>query len=86
MFSATQTGEVLDLVRAGMRNAVRVQVRDGQAQVLDGPFAEAKEMVGGFFLIDCPTRAEAVAIARHFRTTRQNCHRPDMTDSLTDRD
>jgi isoleucyl-tRNA synthetase len=29
---------------------------------------------------------KAVAIARHFRTTRQNCHRPDMTDSLTDRD
>jgi hypothetical protein len=49
---------------ASQASAVRVQVRDGQAQVLDGPFAEAKEMVGGFFLIDCPTRAEAVAIAR----------------------
>lgn len=44
--------------------AARVQVRGGQAQVLDGPFAEAKEMVGGFFLIDCATREEAVAIAR----------------------
>lgn len=44
-------------------NAARVQVRDGRAQVLDGPFAEAKEMVGGFFLIDCQTRAEAIAIA-----------------------
>ena len=44
-------------------NAVRVQVRNGRSQVLDGPFAEAKEMVGGFFLIDCKTRAEAVAIA-----------------------
>jgi hypothetical protein len=32
--------------------------------VLDGPFAEAKEMVGGFFLLDCATREEAVAIAR----------------------
>ena len=31
---------------------------------MDGPFAEAKEMVGGFFLIDCKTRAEAVAIAQ----------------------
>jgi hypothetical protein len=29
----------------------------------DGPFAEAKEMIGGFFLLSCETRAEAVAIA-----------------------
>ncbi|MBG9389845.1 YciI family protein [Caenimonas aquaedulcis] len=44
--------------------AARVQVRGGKAQVLDGPFAEAKEMVGGFFLVDVATREEAVAIAR----------------------
>ena len=30
--------------------------------MLDGPFAEAKEMVGGFFLLDCKTQAEAVTI------------------------
>ena len=42
----------------------RVQVRSGKAHVTDGPFAEAKEMVGGFFLIDVPTREEAMAIAR----------------------
>lgn len=42
----------------------RVKVRDGKAHVLDGPFAEAKEMVGGFFLVDVATREEAVAIAR----------------------
>ncbi len=45
-------------------DAVRIQVGNGRAQVIDGPFAEAKEMVGGFFLIDVPTRDEAVAIAR----------------------
>lgn len=45
-------------------HAARVQRRDGQAQVLDGPFAEAKEIVGGFFLIDCDSFDEAVAIAR----------------------
>lgn len=44
--------------------ALRVEVRQGRAQVLDGPFAEAKEMVGGYFLLDCKTREEAVAIAR----------------------
>jgi hypothetical protein len=43
--------------------AARVSVRDGRAQVLDGPFAEAKEMIGGFFLLDCETREQAVAIA-----------------------
>ncbi len=41
----------------------RVQVRDGQHRLLDGPFAEAKEMVGGFFLINCSHREEALAIA-----------------------
>jgi hypothetical protein len=49
---------------AGQTQAARVQVRGGQAQVLDGPFAEAKEMVGGFFLLDCRTREEALAIAQ----------------------
>ncbi len=47
----------------GDRDAVRVEVRNGQRKALDGPFSEAKEMVGGFFLIDCKTRDEAVAIA-----------------------
>lgn len=44
--------------------AARVEVRAGKPQVLDGPFAEAKEMIGGFFLLDCKTREEALAIAR----------------------
>jgi hypothetical protein len=44
--------------------AARVAVRGGRVQMLDGPFAEAKEMVGGFFLVDCATREEALAIAR----------------------
>ncbi|WP_341317420.1 YciI family protein [Paraburkholderia sp. IMGN_8] len=45
-------------------DAVRVQVREGRARLVDGPFAEAKEMIGGFFLLDCETREEAVAIAQ----------------------
>jgi hypothetical protein len=43
--------------------AARIQVRGGKAQVMDGPFAEAKEMVGGFYLLNCRTREEALAIA-----------------------
>jgi len=45
-------------------DAARVKVSQGRPQVVDGPFAEAKEMVGGFFLLDCATRDEAIAIAR----------------------
>ena len=45
-------------------NAARVQVRGGQARLVDGPFAEAKEMVGGFFLVDVAGRDEAISIAR----------------------
>jgi hypothetical protein len=43
--------------------AVRLQVREGQARTLDGPFTEAKEMVGGFFLVECSGREEALALA-----------------------
>jgi hypothetical protein len=43
--------------------ASRVTARSGKPQVVDGPFAEAKEMVGGFFLVDCKTREEAIALA-----------------------
>jgi hypothetical protein len=48
---------------ASQAKGTRVAVRNGRAQVLDGPFAEAKEMIGGFFLVDCATQAEAVEIA-----------------------
>jgi hypothetical protein len=43
--------------------AARLQVRDGKVRVLDGPFAEAKEMVGGFFLVNVETLEEALALA-----------------------
>ncbi|MFT3859638.1 MAG: YciI family protein [Aquabacterium sp.] len=49
---------------ASQKDGARVQVRSGKAQVVDGPFAEAKEMIGGFFLLSCRTRDEALAIAQ----------------------
>lgn len=48
---------------AGTDTATRVQVCNGKARVMDGPFAEAKEMVGGYFLVNVQTRDEAVALA-----------------------
>ncbi len=43
--------------------ATSVRVRDGKRLVSDGPFAETKEMLGGYFLIDVETLDEAIAIA-----------------------
>lgn len=48
---------------ASHANAARVRVHGGQTRIMDGPFAEAKEMVGGFFLVNCDSREEALAIA-----------------------
>ena len=45
-------------------DAVRVRKRGQSHAMVDGPFAEAKEIVGGFFWLDCRTREEALAIAR----------------------
>jgi hypothetical protein len=35
-------------------SATTVRVRDGETQLIDGPFAETKEFLGGYFLLDCP--------------------------------
>ncbi len=43
--------------------ATRLQLRDGAPRWVDGPFAEAREMIGGFFLLNCATLAEAKAWA-----------------------
>jgi hypothetical protein len=42
---------------------VRVATKDGKRTRIDGPFAETKELVGGFFLVDCDDREQAIAIA-----------------------
>jgi hypothetical protein len=44
-------------------DGVRVQVRAGRRRQVDGPFSESKEMVGGFFLLNCDDRALALEIA-----------------------
>jgi hypothetical protein len=43
---------------------VRVTRQGEKLTVRDGPFAEAKEMIGGFFLLTCETREQALDIAR----------------------
>jgi hypothetical protein len=40
-----------------------VRTRDGRQQILDGPFAEAKEVIAGYFIIEAPDVEAATAIA-----------------------
>ena len=43
--------------------ATSVRVRDGKRLVTDGPFAETREQLGGYYLIDAPDLDEAIRIA-----------------------
>lgn len=49
-----------------LAKGTRVRLADGKVTVTDGPFTEAKEVVGGYSLIEAPTHADAVALATKF--------------------
>jgi hypothetical protein len=46
--------------------AVRVQLRDKKISVTDGPFSEAKEVVGGYAIIEATSKQEATDLAKAF--------------------
>ena len=48
-----------------------VRVRDGQRTVFDGPYAETKEQLGGYFLVDVASMEEAIAIAEQIPGARR---------------
>jgi hypothetical protein len=48
---------------APTRTATTVRVRDGQTLVTDGPFAETKEQLGGFYVFECKNLEEAEKLA-----------------------
>jgi hypothetical protein len=50
--------------------ATTVRVRDGKTQMTDGPFAETKEQLGGYFLIEAADLDEATRIAARLPTAR----------------
>lgn len=52
------------------RKANSVQIRAGIASITDGPFAETKEQLGGFFLIEAKDQQEAVQIALKWPSAR----------------
>jgi hypothetical protein len=45
------------------KEAKSVQVRNGETIVTDGPYAETKEQIGGFFLVECKDLDEAIELA-----------------------
>ncbi|MBO3737549.1 YciI family protein [Actinoplanes flavus] len=58
------SGELITtLALADPSQAAVVSVRGAAPVVTDGPYAEAKEFLGGFYLVDCEDRERAVALA-----------------------
>jgi hypothetical protein len=51
---------------APIEQAVKVSLHDGEFTVIDGPFTEAKELVGGWALLECRDKDEAVEWAKRF--------------------
>jgi hypothetical protein len=51
--------------------ATSVRIREGKTLVTDGPFAETREHLGGYFLIDAPNLDEAIRIATRLPAARK---------------
>jgi len=57
----------------GVDRAKSVRIRNGRTKVTDGPFSEAKEVLGGFNLIEAKDMNEAIEIAKEFPWARTGC-------------
>jgi hypothetical protein len=64
-----KAGEELQPVSA----ATTVRVRNGKPQVTDGPFAETREQLGGFYLIEADNLDQATQIATRIPSAREGC-------------
>ena len=53
--------------------AKTVRVRNGQTVTTDGPYAETKEQIGGYYLLDCRDFDEAVEFAAKIPNARDGC-------------
>ncbi len=54
-------------------NATTVRVRNGKTTTTDGPFAETKEQLGGFYLVDAKDLDDAIAIAARIPGAKHGC-------------
>ena len=53
--------------------ATTVRVRNGKPQLTDGPFAETREQLGGFYLIEADNLDQATQIASRIPSAREGC-------------
>jgi hypothetical protein len=61
------TGKLLDTAGlAPTAGSKRVRLRGGKISVVDGPFAEAKEVIGGYAMLDAQSQDEAIALTERF--------------------
>jgi hypothetical protein len=63
----TRTGALVST--AGLRptaEGTRVRLRNGSLSVTDGPFAESKEVVGGYAILEAPSMKEAIELTKRF--------------------
>ena len=63
----TRAGQLVST--AGLRptsEGVRVRLRGGKLSVVDGPFAETKEVIGGYAILEAKSRQEAIELTRRF--------------------
>lgn len=51
-------------------SATSVRIRGGQTETMDGPFAETKERLGGFYIFECDSQEEAVRYASMIPTAK----------------
>jgi hypothetical protein len=86
-----------ELVRSGhtrgafglqpVSTATTVRAANGKPMLTDGPFAETKEVLGGFEIVECRDLDEALAIAKRFPARRAGCSvevRPLVTGPCKD--
>jgi hypothetical protein len=67
MQELTEAGVLIDT--AGLRptaEGARVRLRNGKLKVVDGPFTESKEVIGGYALLRAESMEEAVELAKRF--------------------
>ena len=68
-----------------VRTATTIRVRNGKLAVTDGPFAETKEQLGGFYLIDARDLNEAIRVASKMPPARIGCIEVRPLKELTPR-
>ena len=70
-----QSGRLLEVGSlAATKDSVSLRPRSGKIDVIDGPYAETKEQLGSYFLIEARDRKEAIEVASKHPAARLNEH------------